>query len=248
MERKSYVAADHITVMSKMGKELISNRGGNLNKITPVYNSVSLPTIDEYLKKNDFKKKENIEGKTLVSYAGILSSFQGIDDIVDAAKKLKEHDDITFYIIGDGTCKNQLVNRVKDEKIHNVKIMPLQPRDEYFNIINSSDISIVSLDKRMTAPAIPGKLINLLAAKQPIIANVPPTNETALIIKKVKCGIVTEPGNIDEIAKAIIKLKYNPKIRWEMGIRGRQFIEEEINLEKNVVVYEHIFKSIVAQG
>lgn len=249
MERKSYVAADYITVMSKMGKELISNRGGNPNKITPIYNSVSLPTIEEYLKKNDFKKKENIEEKTLVSYAGILSPFQGIDDIVDAAKKLKNHDDIIiFYIVGDGMCKDQLVDRVKDEKIHNVKIMSLQPREEYFNIINSSDISIVSLDKRMTAPAIPGKLINLLAAKQPIIANVPSTNETALIIKKAKCGIVTEPGNIDEIAKAIIKLKDNPELRREMGIRGRQFIEEEINLEKNVAVYEHIFKSIIDQG
>lgn len=248
MERRSYAAADYITVMSKMGKELISNRGGNPNTITHIYNSVSLPTINEYLKKRDFKKKEEIEDKTLVSYAGILYPFQGIDDIVDAAKKLKEHDDITFYIVGDGTCKNHLVGRVKDEKIHNVKIMPLQPREEYFNIINSSDISIVSLDKRMTAPAIPGKFINLLAAEQPIIANVPSTNETALIIKKAKCGIVTEPGNNDEIAKAIIKLKDEPELRRKMGVRGRQFLEEEMNLEKNVVVYEHIFKSIVAQG
>ncbi|MCK4734882.1 MAG: hypothetical protein KAT65_20685, partial [Methanophagales archaeon] len=51
-----------------------------------------------------------------------------------------------------------------------------------------------------------------------------------------------------EIARAIIKLKDNPEIRREMGIRGRQFIEEEINLEKNVVVYEHIFQSIMDQG
>jgi colanic acid biosynthesis glycosyl transferase WcaI len=126
--------------------------------------------------------------------------------------------------------------------------MPLQPREEYFNIINSSDISIVSLDKRMTAPAIPGKLINLLAAKQPIIANVPSTNETAMIIKKAECGIITEPGNIDEMVEAIIKLKDNPELGRVMGIRGRQFLEEEINLEKNVVIYEHIFKSIVGQG
>lgn len=248
LERKSYATADHITVMSKMGKELISSRGGNPDKITPVYNTVSLPTIDKYLKKNDFKKRENIEGKTLVSYAGVLSPFQGIDDIINAAKKLNEHNDIIFYIVGDGPTKNHLVNRIKDEKIHNVKVIPLQPRDEYFNIINSSDISIVTLDKRMTAPAIPGKLINLLAARKPIIGNVPLTNETALIIKKAKCGIVTESGNINKIVKTIIKLKNNPELRKEMGIRGRQFLLEKMNLEKTVVVYEKIFKSIAVQA
>ncbi len=244
IERQSYKNADYITVMSKAGKDFIVERGGNPDKITCIYNSVNLSEFEVHTTKMDFKKKENIENKILITYAGILSPFQGIDEILDAAKKMSDHKDIIFYIVGDGMIKKHLENRVDTENIHNVKILPLQPRHEYFNIINSSDISIVSLDKRMSAPALPGKFINLLGVKQPIIANVPSSNDVAHIVKNSKCGIVTESGNIDQLVNAIIKLKNDPKLRKECGLRGRQFLEEEMNLEKNVCIYEQIFKSI----
>ena len=245
IERKSYKNADYITAMSKAGKDFVVERGGNPDKITCIYNSVNLPDFDIHTAKKDFKKKENIEHKILVSYAGILSSFQGLDDILNAAKKMSDHKDVVFYIVGDGMIKEHLESSVNYENINNVKIMPLQPRDEYFNIINSSDISIVSLDKRMSAPALPGKFINLLGVKQPILANVPSCNDVASIVKNSNCGIVTEPGNIDQIVDAIIRLKSDSKLREECGQRGYQFLEREMNLDKNVGIYEQIFEYIL---
>lgn len=245
IERKSYKNADYITAMSRAGKYFVVERGGNPDKITCIYNSVNLPNFDTHTARKDFKKKENIEDKILISYAGILSYFQGLDDILDAAKKLNEHKDIIFYIVGDGMIKEHLESRVNDENINNIKIMALQPRDEYFNIINSSDISIVSLDKRMSAPALPGKFINLLGVKQPILANVPSFNDVATITENSNCGIVTEPGNIDQIVDAIIRLKDNSKLREECGQRGYQFLEREMNLKENVRTYEQIFSSIL---
>jgi Glycosyltransferase len=243
IEKESYRNADYITVLCETGKEFIVERGGNPDRVTHIFNGVNLTDFDLYMAKKDFKSKENIEDNILVSYAGILSPFQGLDDLLDAAKKLRKYDDMVFYIVGDGMIKDHLDYRVNTENMRNVKIMPLQSRDEYFNIINSSDISIVSLDKRMTAPAMPGKLINLLAVKQPIIANVPAFNGTAHVVEKAQCGVVTEPGNINQLANAIITLKDNPELRAEAGLRGRRFLEEEMNLEKSAVLYEQIFKS-----
>jgi colanic acid biosynthesis glycosyl transferase WcaI len=244
IERQSYKNADHITAMSKTGKEFIVKRGGNPDKITCIYNSVNISDFELHTSKKDFKIKEGIEDKILVSYAGILSPFQGLDDILDAAKKMKEYQDVIFYLVGDGMVRGHLEDRVKNEGIQNAKIMPLQPRDEYFDIINSSDISIVSLDKRMSAPALPGKFINLLGVKQPIIANVPAVNDVAKIVASSNCGIVTEPGNIDQMINAIIKLKDDTKFREECGIKGHEFLETEMNLEKNIKKYEEIFESI----
>ena len=245
IERKAYKNADYITTVSETGKDFVVKRGGNPDKIKCLYNSVDVSDFEKHLARKDFKIKEKIEDKILVSYAGILSPFQGIDDILDAAKKVSEYKDIVFYIVGDGMRKDHLINRVVSEKIHNVKIMPLQPREEYFNIINSSDISIVSLDKRMTTPALPGKFINLLGVKQPILANVPAINDIAKIVTSSNCGIVTEPENIDQIVDAIIKLKDNTKFKEECGARGHEFLEKEMNLEKNVKIYEEIFESFL---
>ena len=128
-----------------------------------------------------------------------------------------------------------------NENIPNVKLLPLQPRDEYFNVVNSSDISLVSLDKRMKAPCLPGKIINLFGTGQPIIASVNSDSETAFVIDNAG-GVVVDSGDVSGLAEAIVKLSDDSQIRKEIGSKGQDFLWENMNLERNVAVYEEIFE------
>lgn len=245
IEKQVYKNADYITVLSRGGIDYVVNRGGNPAKIAHIYNGVLLSQLEPFLAKKEFKKKEGIEGKLLVSYAGILSPFQGVDVILDAAKQLQDDDDIVFYIVGDGMMKEQLHTRVKEESLSNVKILPFQSREDYYDIINSSDISLVSLDERMTAPCLPGKLINLMALKRPIIAAVPPESETAHVIREADCGIIVQPQNSEELTHAVMRLIGNRREKEQFGENCRKFLEENMNLEKNVMKYEEIFRELI---
>ena len=182
IERRSYKNADFITVLSEGGIDYIAKRGGKPLKIKHIYNGCTTPCLKD-LKRKDFKSRERIEDKILISYAGILSPFQGLDNILNLAKELGAHDELIFYLVGDGKIKDHLEQKIKDENISNVRLLPLQPKDEYFNIINSSDISLISLDERMNAPCIPGKTMNLMAFGQPLIAIVPEECETNRVIR-----------------------------------------------------------------
>jgi colanic acid biosynthesis glycosyl transferase WcaI len=245
MEKRSYMGADFITVLSEGGIDYVVNRGADPSRVTHIYNGIQPSDIEKFESRQDFKEKEKIEDKFLISYAGFLSPFQGIDNILDVACELKEQEDIIFYVAGDGMIKKDLEDRIKNEDIYNLKLLPFQPRNEYLNIVNSSDISIVSLDKRMTAPCLPGKLTNILALKQPIIGIVSPESETANFIRRVKCGILVEPGDVNGFKNAISKLKENPDLRKTLGENGRKFVENEMNLEKNVELYQDIFTRMV---
>ena len=243
IERKSYENADHITVLSEGGIKYVADKGADPKKITHIFNGTNLSDIDDLKAKKDFKIKEGIEDKLLISYAGILSPFQGIDNILDVAKELNEHEDIIFYIAGDGMAREDLENRIKTENISNLKLLPFQPREEYYNIVNSSDISIVSLDKRMKAPCLPGKLTNLLAMEQPVVGLISNEIETANFINKANCGIVIDPGDIQGFKDAILKLKNNSELRTALGTNGRRFFEKNMDLEKITLIYERIFLS-----
>jgi len=246
IERKSYKNADYITVLSEGGVDYIVQRGGDPNKIKHIYNGVLLSDFEKYQAKKDFKKKEGIEDKILISYAGILSPFQGVDNILDAIKRFNGSKDLVFYIVGDGMIRNRLEKRIEDEQILNVKLLPFQPRDEYFNIINSSDISLVSLDNRMKAPCLPGKLINLMGMEQSIIAVVPLDSEAAYVVGKSECGIIVEPNGIEELTDTVKKLRNCPEDRKKFGENGRKFLEENMDLNKNPSEYEKIFDTIVS--
>ena len=248
IEGEAYKNADHITVLSHGGIEYVQQRGASPGEVTHVFNSVSLSEFNDLVQRKDFKEKEDIEGKFLISYAGILSPYQGIDNILDTAKALQDHDDIIFCIAGDGAEKRHLEARVHLEEINNVRLLPFLPRDEYFNLVNSSDVSFISLDERMKAPCLPGKTINLMACSQPIIAMVAGESETADVIRKAECGIVVRPGDVAGIRSAILRLKEDASVCESMGSNGRRFLERNMSLEKNVALYEEIFHALAGDG
>jgi glycosyltransferase involved in cell wall biosynthesis len=246
IEHQAYRNADFITVLSSAGIDYITERGGRPENIAHIYNGVILSDIDTLFNIHDFKERQGIKDKFLVSYAGILSPFQGLDRILDAAKGLTEHKDIIFYIVGDGMIKTHLETRIQNENIENIRLLPLQKRDEYFNIVNSSDVCLICLDERMKAPCFPGKTINLLAAGKPIIAITDRTSETARIITEAACGEVIEPNDTTGLQNAIVRFYASPQQGIIYGEQGRHFLEKNMSLKKSVQFYEKILAKITS--
>ncbi len=246
IENQAYRNADYITVLSQGGIDYIVHRGGNPDKISHIFNGILLSDSEKIVMKNDFKKTHKIEDKFLISYAGILSRFQGVDNILDTAKILIDHPDIIFFIVGDGMVKTHLEQRISNEHITNVKLLPLQPRDEYYNIIYSSDINLISLDDRMKAPCLPGKTINLLAVKKPIIAIASNDTETNLVMRSIDPNIVVEPDDPEKLKKIILEIKNNPDSGISLAEKGRCFFEDNMTLENSVKKYLNIFENVVS--
>jgi len=247
IEGQSYKKADFMTVLSEGGIDYIASRGGDPSKIEHIYNGCMISDANEPFAEKSFKKREVIEDKILISYAGILSPFQGLDNILNAAKELMEHKDLIFYLVGDGLIRDHLEQSRKNEDISNVRLLPLQPREDYLNIINSSDMSIVSLDHRMKAPCIPGKLINLMAMKQALIAIVPLDSETAKVIRRSENGVVVRPGDVEELKRSILHFSENIRSLQAMGKNGYTFLMTNMDLNKIVLRYEEIFGAIKAE-
>jgi len=245
IERQAYKNADYITVLSHGGIDYIAKRGGKKEKTAHIYNGLLLSDHDKNFSEHTFKKNEGIENKFLISYAGILSPFQGIDNILDAAAQLRDHPDVVFYIVGDGMIKDHLAERITDEHLTNVQLMPLQPRNEYYNIINSSDINLISLDDRMRAPCVPGKTINLFASGKPVIAIVAGESETAYVMDLIYPDLVVRPGDVNALKNTILRLKNDGSLRNTVGSAQRHFFEEQMSLEGNAVAYERIFEQVM---
>jgi len=138
-----------------------------------------------------------------------------------------------------------LESYVKKENIQNVEFLPMQEKDEYLRILQASDIGIVTLGKEVKTPVVPGKLINLMSASIPVLANVPVSSDAYKIVLKAKCGYVVEPGNPENIANKILGMyESSEKTLKDMGKNGRKFVEREFSSELAVVKFEKIFENI----
>jgi len=57
--------------------------------------------------------------------------------------------------------------------------------------------------------------------------------------------MIVKPGDIDSISSKILYLKEHTLERKIMGKNGRNYLEYNMNLEKNLIVYEHIFYKLI---
>ena len=75
-----------------------------------------------------------------------------------------------------------------------------------------------------------GKLIQAMMCGKPFLAN--RRTSTAVKVCQENCGLVVDANNIEEIKKAIIKLRDDPKLCQELGANARKAYEQRYSWER----------------
>jgi glycosyltransferase involved in cell wall biosynthesis len=173
------------------------------------------------------KRKEAVRqqylrnGEAGFIYAGLHGLFQGLEQILLAAEKLKE-ESVRFLFFGDGPEKEALVKRASDLGLSNMNFYsPLSHRD-ISSIIASMDVAVVPLKKSIRG-AVPSKIYEAMASGIPIllVAN----GEASEIIHRTRAGVAVAPGDIDGLVLSIRYLLSHGENCKEMGRCGRLVAE-----------------------
>ena len=240
-----YDSASHITVIAEGYRRHLISKGIREDKISLIPNWANISKISPP-KNNDFKKRMGWEAKFIITYAGTMSWPQDLETVVESAGTLRNYKDITFLMVGDGVKKEYLIRKSKELELDNIVFMPLQPRNDYFEILYASNACLVPLKKQFTSPTAPSKMLEIMACSKPIIANVPYNSDVHTIISKAGCGIWVEPENPKVLSRAILKLYENKDSAYRLGEKGRK-LAEELSLTACMDKYEALLNSLLTK-
>lgn len=166
------------------------------------------------LKKDSFK----------ILHFGSLGLANGARTIIESAKLLNNRDDIEFLFVGGGSTEKDLIAQVQNYNLQNVKFLGKFPMKEVSEIVNFSDVSIISfLNLPILYTNSPNKLFDSLSAGKPIIVN--SAGWTKDIVEEYKCGYYVDPNTPEDLVNKIINLKRNPLVANEMGVNSRKLAE-----------------------
>jgi len=245
IEKFCYRKATMITVHSEGNKDhIVRLKGAKENKVIVIPNWIDTEEIYPIDRDNWFARKYDLERKFVVGYAGTLGMSQGLMSIMEAAYILRERKDVVFFIVGDGIEKDRMVKRAKELGLNNVRFLEMQPKGTYPFVVASCDIGIVTLNARVKTPVVPSKILSLMAAGKPIVASLPLDGDAPKLIEKARCGLCVPPEAPLEIAKAILHLYNNPRLREEFSRNGRKYAIKEFSLNKIVSNLEMVFKRL----
>jgi len=164
-----------------------------------------------------------------VMFAGNIGKAQGVNVIVGAAAILRSYSDIHFVVLGDGSCRPDMLQAAAEQGLGNLHLpgrFPVETMPAFMQ--NASALLVTLADQPIFAVTVPNKVQAYMAAGRPIIACL--NGEGARIVTEAKAGIAVPAENADALAKAILQLYELPESERErMGGNGRRYYQEHFN-------------------
>jgi lipopolysaccharide/colanic/teichoic acid biosynthesis glycosyltransferase len=169
-------------------------------------------------------------GRKVFMYAGTHGLSQGLDVVLEAAKRVKR-DDVEFLLVGDGAERAALVAKAERERIANVRFLPNQPKDSMPGLLAGAYATVITLKALdVFRRARPSKMYESMATGRPIVASL--WGEAAELVEEARCGVVVEPENPDALASAIDALAGKPESARRLGENGRAYALEHFDRTK----------------
>jgi glycosyltransferase involved in cell wall biosynthesis len=200
-----YNSADMILVTSSMFKDYFKGTLGMTSE-----NIKHLPQYAEGLFTRSLcapgsqVMKAGGNGTYSFVFAGNIGDMQSVETIVRAANELKEHSNIAFHIVGEGSKSDECKRLADSFGLANVAFYGRRPIDEMPQFYGMASAMLITLkDNQTMSYTLPGKLQSYLAARKPVIGAI--NGEAARVIADSGCGLCCAAENYKGLADLVLK-------------------------------------------
>jgi colanic acid biosynthesis glycosyl transferase WcaI len=222
--------ADRISTISPQMCSKLIERGIDGSHVIEFRNWANISQIQPLKRLSIFADRWGINQPYIALYSGNIANKQGIEIIVDAARRLVNRTDLMFVICGNGPNRSRLMSYA--EGLDNVRFFDLQPPELLSELLGLATVHLLPQIAEAADLVLPSKLTNILASGRPVIATA--LRGTGLAYEIEGCGIATPPGDDVKFAAAIQWLIDNREERERLGAAARVQAEERWS-QKNIL-------------
>jgi colanic acid biosynthesis glycosyl transferase WcaI len=202
--------SDYISTISEGMKLKIAEKGIPLKKILLFPNWVDSNDIFPITSDKSILSYLNLpSNKKFFLYSGSLGEKQGLEIIFEIAKSVSiSCPDLYFVICGSGPMKSSFVEKIKINKIVNIQLVELQPKEVFNQLLNMAFCHLVIQKNVKQDLFLPSKLANILAVGGLCIVTANPGCSLYDLIENNKMGVLV-PAESAENFKIALEEMYN---------------------------------------
>jgi glycosyltransferase involved in cell wall biosynthesis len=191
------------------------------------------------------RQKRGWRDKFVLLHAGAMGKVNGLDFIIDAAERLKEHNDILFVLMGDGNQKPLLESKVKKLDLANVEILPSVPKRELPEFYVAADVGLVIIGNFPIIEAnCANKFFDSLSAGRPVLLNY--SGWQRRILEENQAGFGCDLCNLDDFVEKVLYLNSHRKQLKQMEQNARQVALKKFNRDESAKQALEVISSVRA--
>jgi glycosyltransferase involved in cell wall biosynthesis len=243
-ERLVYRRSARVVALSPGMQAGILATGVPAAKVTVIPNCSDLDLFRPLPPDPDDSRRLGFEGRFVAVHAGSMGAANGLDVLVDAAKKLRRHEDVLVVLLGQGSQAGRLQERFESMGLTNVRCLGSVPRAQVPEYLRASHVCLVLFrDLPVLGTNSPNKLFDALAAGRPVVVN--SDGWTRELVERFEIGRAAHPGSGEDLAEQILWLKEHSEARARMSGNARRLAESHFDRLRLVKELELVLQRAV---
>jgi len=238
-----YRRASAIVSVTESFREDLVARGIDRKKVHVVINGVDLERYEPRLRDADLEREFDLYGRFVAGYMGTHGMAHALPKVLEAAECLLHRDDIVFFFAGAGAERARVEQLVHARGLHNVRLIPRQPKERMPALWSVCDLSIVPLrDTPVFTTVIPSKIFESMGMGVPILMSLPKGEATG-IVQSTGSGVCVRPEDPEAMAAAVEALAGDDAQMCELRARARAaapLYSRETQARKMLDVLHHV--------
>lgn len=248
IERWLFRGAAGVAVLSEGLRQEVGRRGATSERVECIPMWTDVEGINPVEKHNAFRTRHGLGEKFVALYSGNIGTYSGVGAVIEAASLLQGESRVHFVIVGRGNGKEAVLRLAESRRVSNVTFLDTCPREELEEMLGAADLSLVTMDPRITQTSVPSKAFTIMASGRPILAAMSPDNEVAKIVTSVGCGWCIPSDQPLEIANRIRAALSNPAELSDMGMRGRRHVEQFHRRQSLTNQHARLLKKVIERA
>ena len=246
VQRIAYSLAHHIVGNSEAVKRALAEDGVSNDKTTVVYNGLDLDRVVPQLNRFDTLKAlglpEDRPGQPRPFVTIVANMRHDVKDypmfLRAASYVVKELPEVSFLMAGEGELTESL--RVLSCELGvNQNVVFLGRCDLVAELLSISDICVLS----SKAEGFSNSILEYMAAARPVVATDVGGAREAIV--EGITGFLVPSGDDRQLADRLMRLLKEPARAREMGLAGRQRVEEKFSCEAQVRATENLYSKLL---
>ncbi len=231
LERTIYKQSSAIVALSPGMADGIRSVLGAEKPITVIPNSSDTDVFRPDIDGSMVRQEKGWSDKLVFLHAGAMGRANGLDFIVDVAERLRSDGSINFVLMGDGSEKERLADRISRSKLSNIEILDSVPKTRLPEFFAACDVSIVIFaDYPILEHNSANKFFDSISAGKPVLLNY--SGWQRQILEENEAGFGCALGNISEFMEKVQYFHTHRRRVKKMGENARRIAVEKFSRDE----------------
>ena len=243
-ERLNLDAAARIFVVSDVERRNLEARGVAGGKIVVNPNGVDVERFRPGVGGLEARRELGIENDEVVAgFVGTFGPWHGVEKLAEAIKLIPAG---RFLLVGSGSLQVEVAKRLEAEvAVRRAIFTGAVGHERVPGLLDACDILVaphVPLADGSEFFGSPTKIFEYMAMGKGIVAS--RLGQIGEVLVDGETALLVEPGNVEELRRAIVRLIDNGEMRRSLGVKAREVAEKEYTWTHNAQRVLDAYKSL----